>query len=67
MLLQTIQYMWKKQMTSGSAGYNLFAGEAKTLFPCWVMPVLLELKMENSFWIFWKNLFKIKSFEKELY
>ena len=46
MLLQTIQYMWKKQMTSGSAGYNLFAAEAKTLFPRWVIPVLLELKME---------------------
>ena len=39
--------------TSGTAGYNLFAAEEKTLFPHRVTPVMIELKNGNSSWLFW--------------
>ena len=35
-----------KQATSGSAGYDLFAAELKTLIPHEVTPVSIELNME---------------------
>ena len=46
--MQTIQYMRRnqKKSTSGSAGYDLFAAEEKTLFPHRVTPFTIELKME---------------------
>ena len=36
----------QKKSTSGSAGYDLFAAEEKTLFPHRVTPFTIELKME---------------------
>ena len=35
-----------KKVTVGSAGYDMFAAEDKTLFPHCVTPVTIEIEME---------------------
>ena len=37
-----------KKVTAGSAGYDLFATEDKTLFPCCATPVTIKIEMEIS-------------------
>ena len=54
--MQTIQYMRlnQKKATIGSAGYDLFAAEEKTLSPKCVMPITTDIEMEIPYSYFGK-------------
>ena len=42
--------------TSGSAGYDLYAGEKKEILPWSNASISLDFKIANPYWFFWKDI-----------